>query len=160
MLEDNIDKDIQGVALYAEWVRLGSLTQVFITPDGFNSDASFLRSRIYHRVISTAHPRTQWRCNPLMHSKRFDMPQEVLDDSGEARTLYASKRIGYSSSLMFKKLLIGGWAMNSQPIFIEMSKKDFDDMSRQKTPNKFLYRVDLGKKAKGDFSNPLEELEA
>lgn len=158
MLEDNIHKDIQGVAIYAEWVKPETLTQIFITPDGFNSEGNFMRARMYRRVVSTSHPRKQWRSSPLMHSRRNDMPQEVLDDAEKARSRYTAKRIDSLNSIFFR-LTIGGWTMNSEPLLIEVSKKDFDDMSKDKTPNKFLYRVDQSKKAKGNFRNPLEEEE-
>lgn len=156
MLEDNIDKDIQGIAIYAEWVKPETLTQMFITPDGFTSEGKFFRAKLYRRTVSTAHPRKQWRSSVLMHSRRNDMPQVVLDDAEEARSLYTAKRLEGLSQLFFR-LNIGGWSMNGDPLYIEMSKKDFDDMSKDKTPNKFLYRVDLSKKAKGNFKNPLEE---
>jgi hypothetical protein len=54
----------------------------------------------------------------------------------------------------FKALIHGGWAMVNEPLLIEVSKKDMDDIQLNKTPNKFLYRVDLTKKAKG-FPEPL-----
>jgi hypothetical protein len=156
MLEDNIHKDIQGVAIYAEWSRPENLTQIFITPDGFNSEGHFMRARMYRRTVSISHPRKQWRSSPLMHSRRNDMPPEVLDDEEKARSRYTALRIDSLESIFFR-LTIGGWEMNSEPLMIEMSKKDFDDMGKDKTPNKFLYRVDQSKKAKGNFKNPLEE---
>jgi len=67
MLEDN-GKDVQGIALYAEWKKPEALTQIFFTPDGFTTDGTFMRSRMYRRTGTTDNPRKQWRSTTLYGS--------------------------------------------------------------------------------------------
>jgi hypothetical protein len=142
------EKEVQGVALYAEWTKPGSLTQIFFTPDGYSNDGSFMRARMYRRNITAENPRKQWKTTPLYGSYE-DHRFEEEDD----KKTYSANR-AYPMREYFKALIHGGWAMVNEPLLIEVSKKDMDDIQLNKTPNKFLYRVDLTKKAKG-FPEPL-----
>jgi len=153
MLEDT-GEDVQGVALYAEWKKPDALSQIFVTPDGFDTEGAVIRSRIYRRTISVEHPRKQWRSSTLFNS----MYKEEVDFSvhEKASQRYVGKRIS-SVAQLFRRLHAGGWIANGQPIYVEISRKDMDDISKDKSPNKFLYRVDLVKKSKGIFEDPLKK---
>jgi hypothetical protein len=58
----------------------------------------------------------------------------------------------------FDKMLIGGWEIVKEPLLVEVSKKDMTDIRLGKTPSKFMYRVDLIRKAL-DFPHPLKNEE-
>jgi len=152
MLEDN-GKDVQGIALYAEWKKPEALTQIFFTPDGFTTDGTLMRARMYRRTVTTDNPRKQWKSSTLWGSK-YDKDATEIETDASAKRDYASNRLG-GVDVYFKRLVAGGWVKNGEPLLIEVSKKDMDDMSKDKTPNKFLYRVDLTKKTKS-FEDPLK----
>jgi len=153
MIEDN-GKDVQGIAVYAEWKKPEALTQIFFTPDGYSTDGTLLRAQMYRRTITTENPRKQWRSSTLWDSK-WDEDLAELDTDEVAKRNYAGKRLQQVDTY-FNRLISGGWVLNGEPLLIEVSKKDIDDMSKDKTPNKFLYRVDLSKKAKSNFEDPLK----
>jgi hypothetical protein len=46
------EKPIQGVSVYAEFVRTGMRTELFITPDGFTPSGDLVPAKIYRRVVS------------------------------------------------------------------------------------------------------------
>lgn len=144
------EKDVQGVALYAEWEKPEALTQIFFTPDGYTDSGAFMKARMYRRVITTDNPRKQWKATPLYGSHEdFEFEEE-----SEKRRYSANRVTGMRE--YFNALIHGGWAMVNEPLLIEVSKKDMEDMALDKTPTKFLYRVDLTKKAKG-FPEPLKK---
>ena len=144
------EKDVQGVALYAEWEKPDALTQIFFTPDGYATDGSYLKARMYRRVITSDNPRKQWKSSVLHH----DYQGEEFDADTDKRRYAANRVAGYKS--YFTTLIHGGWVLVKEPLLIEVSKKDLEDMGKDKTPTKFLYRVDLTKKAKG-FPEPLKK---
>jgi len=152
MLEDN-GKDVQGIALYAEWKKPEALTQIFFTPDGFTTDGTLMRSQMYRRTITKENPRKQWRSTTLWGSQATKEDPE-LDGEPTRKERYVATRLK-GVSQYFTRMLAGGWTMNGEPLLVEVSKKDLDDMAKDKTPNKFLYRVDLTKKNK-TFEDPLK----
>ena len=144
------EKDVQGVALYAEWAKPDALTQIFFTPDGYTQSGAFLKARMYRRVITSDNPRKQWKSS-VLHASH----EEFEFDGEDEKRRYSANRI-YGMKEYFNALIHGGWAMVNEPLLIEVSKKDIEDMAMDKTPTKFLYRVDLTKKAKG-FPEPLKK---
>lgn len=148
MLMDST-KDVQGVALYTEWKKPGATTQIFFTPDGYATDGTMLKARMYRRVLTTENPRKQWRFSVLYGSH-----EEYEFEGDIEKRRYTTNRIS-SMREYFIRLIHGDWKMIGEPLLIEVSKKDLDDLQKDKTPTKFLYRVDLTKKAKG-FEDPLK----
>ena len=144
------EKDVQGVALYAEWAKPDALTQIFFTPDGYTQSGAFLKARMYRRVITSDNPRKQWKSSVLHGSH-----EDYEFDTHEEKLAYSANRL-LGMKEYFNALIHGGWAMVNEPLLIEVSKKDIEDMAMDKTPTKFLYRVDLTKKAKG-FPEPLKK---
>ena len=143
------DRDVQGVALYAEWSKPDALTQIFFTPDAYSNDGLLANARMYRRVITTDNPRKQWKTTPL-----YGAHETEEFEGEELKRRYSASRV-FSMRDYFNALISGGWVMVNEPLLIEVSKKDVDDMVKGKTPTKFLYRVDLTKKAKG-FPEPLK----
>jgi hypothetical protein len=148
------EKDVQGTAVYAEWTKPESLTQIFFSPDGYTSAGEILYARMYRRTITTENPRRQWNATTL-HGAHLDQYVGGVQIPEDEKRSHAETRLT-SVADFFERMIRAGWAMVNEPLLIEMSKKDMDDMKLDKTPNKFLYRVDLAKKAKG-FPDPLKK---
>jgi len=127
------EKAVQGVAVYAEFRRSGATTQVIVTPDGFTSEDVRTDATLIRRTITENTPKKQWRFAKLARTEL-----SVVSDSDKSP--FADSRMRYAASL-FDQLLAGGWQITKQPILIEMSKKDCDDICRAKTPTKMLYRI-------------------
>lgn len=133
------EKAVQGVAVYAEFARSGATTQVIITPDGYNTEKVRVKAQIIRRTITENTPKKQWR-----FAKLADTDLRIHSDSDKAP--YADSRLRYASSL-FDQLLSGGWSIVKNPILVEVSKKDLDDISVSKTPTKMLYRISQSRTA-------------
>jgi hypothetical protein len=135
-------KDVQGVAVYAEFARPDATTQIIITPDGYDNFGRLIGVSVVRRTVTAANPKKPWRFSTLDAETRT----EGLDDSD--KDSYCARRMATPSSL-FDQLIAGDWKMVNVPILIEVSKKDLDDIGTKKTPAKFLYRVGLSRTALG-----------
>jgi hypothetical protein len=150
------EKEVQGVAVYAEWTKPDALLQIIITPDGYTESDEFVQASMYRRIITTENPKKQWRASPLGFDKHdeYNATLPLLDAD---KASYVETRMSKTTQ-WFDKMLIGGWDIVKEPLLIEVSKKDMDDIRLGKTPSKFMYRVDLVRKAL-DFPHPLKNEE-
>ena len=145
----DLDKDVQGVALYAEFRKPGATTQIIVTPDGYTEEGKEVPAALYRRVVTPDTPKKQWRSSNM----RVTSAMRRCKDTGTTlqdyeRATIAEKRFSFASQL-FDSLVNGGWVIEKEPLFIEASKKDMTDIRQGKTPNKLLYRVNQTRKAQG-----------
>jgi|AntRauMFilla1563_2_1112583.scaffolds.fasta_scaffold02736_4 hypothetical protein len=151
------EKDVQGVAVYAEWTKPESLMQVIFTPDGYTTENMVVRASMYRRITTLENPKKQWNATflesvtqPILEwepNSSENLPNKHVQAHGEARL--------EKVTVWFNTMLLSGWEMVKSPLLIEISKKDMDDIFVEKTPSKFMYRVDLARKALG-FPEPLK----
>lgn len=139
-------KPVQGIAVYAEFQKPGGATMMMmVTPDGHDSEGKRVAASIYRRVVTPSTPRRQWRHSSLgltaLEFTGTSVPSWKKDEFSEDRL-----RIARS---LFDGLLNGGWNLVGQPIYVEVSKKDLDDVNARKTPTKLIYRVNQSRTALG-----------
>lgn len=151
------EKEVQGIAVYAEWAKPNALLQVIITPDGYTESTNeFVQASMYRRVVTTDKPKQQWKASAL-GSDKHDEYNSTLPLLDTEIASYAERRMNKTTE-WFDRMLIGGWEIVKQPLLIEVSKKDMDDIRLSKAPSKFMYRVGLLRKAL-DFPTPLKNEE-
>lgn len=137
-------KEVQGIALYAEFRRSDAATQIILTPDGYDEEGREVASALYRRVITSYSPKKQWRNTPLGWTAirdRGGRSLEVLEKDG-----FVTERMKFANHL-FTTLASGGWEMVKQPVFIEVTKKDLSDVRNYKTPSKVVYRINQSRTA-------------
>jgi hypothetical protein len=139
-------KDVQGIALYSEFRKPGATMQIIITPDGFANDGKEVSASLYRRVITPTTPKKQWRNSNLNMRAITELGGAQLDNG--AKEQFAETRLGFATQL-FDGIKNGGWNLIGDPMLIEASKKDLDDVQLGKTPNKMLYRINLTRTALG-----------
>lgn len=139
-------KDVQGIALYAEFRKPGAMMQIMLTPDGYAVDGKMVAASLYRRVITPTTPKKQWRNSKLSIKSIEALAGAPLDT--DKKDEFANNRLEFAVQL-FDGIKNGGWTMTKEPLFIETSKKDLDDVRAEKTPNKLLYRVNLTRDAQG-----------
>ena len=130
----DMDKAVQGVAVYAEFARNGATTQIIVTPDGHTNEGVLVPATIIRRTVTEHTPKKQWKFSRLP-SATVDAPT-----NDEAKAEYADSRMKYATTL-FDQLLRGDWQMVKSPVLIEASKKDYDSIYLSKTPTKMIYRI-------------------
>lgn len=165
------EKDVQGIAMYAQWKKDGSLMQVLFTPDGYGtgSDPKLIPGAMFRRITTTYQPKRQWRGtmvtslsnprwmdeeHPLIKEKTLDptLPTDdraTQEEIASARTQYIARVLG----------TIHGqdWTLDGEPLYVETSKKDIDDIAVDKTPSKLMYRINQLREAKGLAMAPIAE---
>ena len=139
-------KDVQGIALYAEFRKPGAMMQILITPDGYANDGKEVPASLYRRVTTPLTPKKQWRSSNLSWRAVSELNGEAL--ANENRENFAETRMSFATQL-FDGIKNGGWILTNETLFIETSKKDLDDVKLSKTPNKMLYRINQTRTALG-----------
>lgn len=139
-------RDVQGIALYAEFRKPGAMLQLFITPDGYALDDKEVPATLWRRVLTPATPKKQWRNSSISMKALTELNGEALPN--EKREEFTERRMSFATQL-FDSLKSGGWSLTKDALFIETSKKDLEDVKQSKTPNKLLYRINQTRDAQG-----------
>lgn len=140
------EKDVQGISVYIEFIKPEAKLQLLVTPDGYTPEGREVASSLYRRVTTSVTPKKQWR-NSLLSWRAIsdlgglEMPIDKKDEFAESRLEFA-----YT---LFEGVRNGGWELVKNPIFIETSKKDLEDIRLGKTPSKLMYRIDKTREALG-----------
>lgn len=130
-------KAVQGVGVYAEFVRDNATTQIIIVPEGYTSDDKIVGASIIRRTVTEHSPKKQWKFSRLANVETVAVSPALLDDM---KVQYADERMRYAATL-FDQLLRGEWNLVKKPILVEVSKKDYDSIFVSKTPTKMIYRI-------------------
>jgi hypothetical protein len=139
-------KDVQGIALYAEFRKPGAMMQILITPDGYANDGKEVPASLYRRVTTPLTPKKQWRSSGLSWRAVSELNGEALANDNKEK--FVETRMSFATQL-FDGIKTGGWILTNETLFIETSKKDLDDVKLSKTPNKMLYRINQTRTALG-----------
>jgi len=145
-----LDKEakVQGVAVYAEFARAGETTQMLITPDCYTSTGTLTPMAIHRRVVTPASLKKQWRSTSLRHEQVKEYLAVGVKLEDEKTSDFTENRMRYSFSF-FDEMLRHGWVIRQEPILVELSKFDADDLAKGTTPSRVLYRVGISRKALG-----------
>jgi hypothetical protein len=145
-----LDKEakVQGVAVYAEFTRAGETTQMLITPDCYTNTGVLTPMAIHRRVLTPASLKKQWRNNALRHEQVKELVATEQQLADEQVSDFTETRMRYAFSF-FDEMMRHGWAIRKEPILIEVSKYDADDLAKGDTPSRVLYRVGISRKALG-----------
>ena len=147
----NKEAKVQGVAIYAEFRRAGETMQIVLTPDAYTTTGDLVPMTLVRRVVTPETPKKQWRNTGLGATPLKEVldkgvtPAVIPDDSKE---IFTENRMRHATHY-FDRITEGGWAIEQKPILLEMSKHDADDLSKGKTPNKLIYRMNISRKALG-----------
>ena len=145
---DAVTKDVQGTALYAEFTRshggsTSSTLMLLFTPDGFAEDGNQVDASLYRRVVTSYAPKRQWRTTAL---RRIDLSRPIPKGDDFRRQRLAEERLLQIQSLL-EQVTTQGWELVKEPIIIEVSKRDLNDVAVRKTPSKIIYRINQSRKA-------------
>lgn len=132
---------VSGKALYLELRNGMHTTQLILTPEGFTSNNKLVPMTCYRRRISKLQPRKTWKQVSSHTSPECDPSgMSITQYSIEQATLVAKDKISFTDSL-FNQLVMQGWSLYKQPIVVEVTHEDLDDVRLGKTPYKILGRI-------------------
>jgi hypothetical protein len=145
--------DIAGHAVYIEFQRESSTVQVLITPEGLTETFNHVPPTMYRRQIHTTAARATWRVTTFNRATTFNTATGVLEVSdafegmptAEIPAVHGIK--AFDDSRLFRQLAVQGYKLRRQPIVVEVSVADMNDIRAAKTPYKVLNRVTKTRKA-------------
>jgi len=142
------EKPIQGVSVYAEFVKSGYRTEMFITPDGFTPTGDLVPAKIYRRVVSKDKPKKLWQQTTVQFADDIaTVGSKDLSDIA-LKEQYVDKRLEHLQSI-FAGLVSGEWEMPNEPFLVETSQNDLVEIGKSETPVKVVYRINQSRKALG-----------
>lgn len=150
-------QEVQGIAVYVEFRKesMGTVatSQFLITPDGYRSDGLFVPATVYRRAVDRWTPKRQWRSTHLatVHEPSDTLPTTYSTEYGRIdhgnarldRIVPLFRQMGYTDSTGAPS-----WTLVGEPLFIEVSRRDLDDVAANKTPSKVVYRITQTRTAK------------
>jgi hypothetical protein len=141
------EKPIQGVSVYAEFIKSGYRTEIFITPDGFTPTGDLVPAKIYRRVVSKDKPKKLWQQTTVQYADDVPVGDKDLADIS-LKEQYVDKRLEHLQAI-FAGLVSGEWEMNNDPFLVETSQNDLVEIGKSETPVKVVYRINQSRKALG-----------
>lgn len=134
-----------GHAMYLEFIKAPSTTQVLIMPEGMTSAHSKAFTSVYRRRLSPVQPRKVWT-----HAQMGHMTPDVRTALGpEASSLDIATQVFANAAPLFHGLAINNWILYKDPIVVEVTQEDLEDSRLGKTPYKVFGRVWKVRKAMG-----------
>lgn len=150
---------VRGKALYLELKNERQTVQLVIHPDGVASDEKYVQFGTFHRVLNEHFPKRTWNHAWVSAVKdrvlNLELPVPRPQSMGDVSV--------YQSTLHFFRTHVDdildqctrqGYSLFKQPIVVEMSNVDFDEIQADKTPYALFRRVMSARKAL-DFPDSL-----
>ena len=135
-----MDTKVIGKALYLE-MRNGLHTmQLVMTPEGLTTSSKLVPMTIYRRRISKVQPRKTWKQISAHTAPECDASGQSAQYSLAQAQLVAKDKLSFTDSI-FNQLVMQGWTLFKQPIAVEVTPEDMDDVRLGKTPYKILGRI-------------------
>jgi hypothetical protein len=142
-----------GKATYLELRRGFQTLQIILTPEGSTSEGKYVPLAMYRRQISASSPRRSWKMfSSGFRTERDASGQFVQLDQAHA-LVTADERLFFAQTL-FAQLITSTWKVHKQPITVEVSVEDLNDVRAGKTPYKILGRITRCRRAL-DFGESL-----
>ena len=148
-----MDAKVIGKALYLELRSGDYTTQRLLTPEGLNSSNKLVPLTLYRRRISRIQPRKGWKQVSSYLSPECDASGKIAQYSLEQAMSVAKDKLSFTDPI-FNQLVSGTWQVYKQPIVVEVTTTDLDDVRMGKTPYKILGRITRCRRALG-FSEAL-----
>lgn len=142
------DKDkVVGKALYVEMRNNASTYQMLITPDGVSENGRAVPAMMYRRQISKLSPRRGWKTYslPTLPLNAFGGYEQVTKDLASPQAI---ERLSHLE-ITFRQLASYNYKVYKQPIVVEVSQADLEEVRYSKTPYKVLGRITRVRKTLG-----------
>lgn len=134
------DKDkVIGKALYMEFRNSNYTYQTIMTPDGITNEGRPVPATLYRRQISKLTPRKTWKTYSLPNLTRDEFGNYTKSSVEDAQATVRT-RIQYLETIV-SRLEASSYKLYKQPIVVEVSAADLNDIRNSKTPYKVLGRI-------------------
>lgn len=149
-----------GCAIYLELEKHPAVTQVLLMPEGLSSQGHSVASSMWRRRISPIQPRKAWR--QISNTQSYARARTVHPGStlGMPTPDESARQVLSFAAPLVHGLVTSGWKVRKEPIIVEVSHEDLDDVRLSKTPYKVFGRVWKSRKALGFPKDFIEKPES
>lgn len=157
MSDQTTKLQVRGKALYLEF-RHPSLQhhnfQLLFHPDGANSAGGYIRFGVFYRTLNSSYPKRPWSTARTAitgaTNREFNELENRLVPLGDPSLIMsATESVLELVNGLLDQATRQGYSLYKQPIIVEMSNVDFDDLSHERTPYALVRRVMSARKALG-----------
>lgn len=134
---------IVGKALYLEFRYNTWTQQILITPEGLTTTNKLVPMTCYRRKISAVSPRKTWR----QASSAFTLSSPEGVPAALEKAIEVTPNLLMFTDPLFSQLESQGWKLHKQPLAVEVTREDMDDVRMSKTPYKILGRITRSRRA-------------
>lgn len=132
---------VVGKALYLEMRRGGYTTQVLMTPEAITLAGKVVPMTCYKRRISKLEPRKTWKqVSSMFSSEKDPVTGSLFMMNTEHALATVPNRLQFVDNL-FNQMIGQGYTLFKEPITVEVTHDDLEDIRKSATPYKILGRI-------------------
>ena len=138
-----IDTQVQGTAVYLEFVKPDTTTQILIMPEGMTTSHRTVPMTVYRRRLSTMQPRKTWKAAASHTTSTLELVKPLADRAETTNVM-----LSFLFPLM-RSMNTNGYKLYKTPVVVEVTAEDLENARNSKTPYKAMARVWKARKALG-----------
>ena len=156
-MSDQKTIEVRGKALYLEFHNngVGKTFQLLVQPDGTTTSGAYVPFGMFHRTLTPAYPKRPWSVATVQAARVTRAPDPItlklvpmtLTDPHEALRIADTFKKHVTDVL--DQLTRQGFALFKQPVVVEISSVDFDELGNGNTPYALFRRVMSARKTLG-----------
>ena len=156
-VSDQKTTEVRGKALYLEFHNngVGKTFQLLVQPDGTTTSGAYIPFGMFHRTLTPAYPKRPWSVAKVQTARVTRVPDPItlklvpiaLTDGHEA--LRIADLFQKHVTDVLDQLNRQGFTLFKQPVVVEISSVDFDELGNGNTPYALFRRVMSARKTLG-----------
>ncbi len=155
-MSDQITTEVRGNALYLEFHREASAStatfQLLVHPDGVSANSKYVSFGMFYRTLNQSYPKRPWSTSQVgtSHVNRAIDPDGKLALPVDASIILDTTGIFQQHvASIFGQLTRQGYTLFKQPVVVEVSNIDLNEIANGNTPYALMRRVMSARKALG-----------
>lgn len=146
-MTNSTDTQVQGAAVYLEFVKPNVTTQILVMPEGMTTSHKTVPMTVYRRRLSAMQPRKTWRAGSSSTTSTMELAPGIARPP-VTTTEVQDAMLSFIFPLM-KSMISNGYKLYKAPVIVEVTAEDLECARNAKTPYKAMARVWKARKALG-----------
>lgn len=142
-MTNSIDNQVQGKAVYLEFIKQNTTQQVLIMPEGMSTSHKTVPITVFRRRLSAIAPRKTWKASASPYTAVM-----LMAPGSSSKEEVASTLLTFMHPL-FHSLNANGYSLYKDPVVVEVTAEDLELTRQGKTPYKAMARVWKARKKLG-----------
>lgn len=151
-MSDQKTIEVRGKALYLEFRNQAATFQLLVHPDGVSSQNDYVPFGVFYRSLNASYPKRPWTTAKVSRTTvgpRMIEAGKMLTLTDANLVISTSKKFQEHVDSIFDQLTRQGFSVYKQPVIVEISNIDLDEISSDSTPYALFRRVMSARKALG-----------